>query len=328
MKRIPYSTLFGHAFLLTKKNPFLWWYGTIIALVGISQDIYFNSYSNILLSANSTKNIAELFIFTQESAFFSFGLLSILFIIFGSIYLLSILSLASIWTFSLKSQQCSIPGKFFLGFQQNKKFLWPIFLLRFLLGITLLFLLGLLLLPAFLIWLHDSNNSLFFIITFLAFSIYIPLFITIFIVRKYAQIYIVLARLSVLDALDAACALLRKNILPSILMSLYLIGWNIFLVLLLFIGTIFFTLLGLITGIIFYIFNSAFGMTLLIYMLLTLLILFGLFIKSFFIIFIEISWIKFFTYIASQKKEKPLLKQKVPSYKTLPHQVENIPVSQ
>jgi hypothetical protein len=300
MNNASYISLFRTAYLYTKKNRFLWWYGFIIALTAITQNFQINSSSFNTSTSQLQENYSQLTTSILDNIYLFLGVLFFVLLLFILLYALNILSLASIWNLTSKAKNSNIPGNFSSGFKKSKKFFWSILLTRMILGAILVFVLIILLLPSLFLWFTDNTSSA-FIVLICTLTLYIPILIIAFFIRKFAQLYIVLSNIPVLDALDAACILFRKNILRSLVMGLYILGWNLLLAMIFIIGIVAITILGMLFGILLYVMHSTLGTTILIILGISAVVLFSLFIKSIFIVFTEIAWLLFFKKIAAQK---------------------------
>jgi len=322
MEKINYLEIFKKAWKTTWENKHLWWFGLFLFLAGGCFGFSFPFNRNFSGKNPEIKKESVVFI---ENFIADHWIWIIFGIVISALIFLCILILANIARAGLiKSIYFLEQGKiinFKNGFQLGKKYFWKILGLNILVMFLVAIFFAVIFVPvSFLFYL--KSYVLGFIALILGCLMIIPLCLLSFFIKEYSIIYLVLSDLKIYASLENAYALLRKNILSSILMALFFIFFNliifsiicaiIFVVsaILFVIGSVLYVLLnkvGLILAVTGGIIPIAFA-----------IIFFGSVLQ----VFRQAVWVLFFIEIASIKmkdsagekiKEEKIISEKIPS---------------
>lgn len=301
MPKINYFEILKHAWQITWRNKYLWWFGLILAIGSGG----FNF--NFPLNANDKKIDDGKFI-QAASAFLDrywqwiiagFILLFILIIVLA---VLKIISRAGL----IKSVSEIIFGKaatFKKGLSEGKKYFWKLFSLGL---IVFFFIFGIMLAlftpVVFLIYLKSYIWAAF--LGIFAVLLIIVLGIIVSFIKEYARLYLVLSNLNIRNSLENGYLLFRKNILPSIIFSLLLVAIGMIIGLAILFSVIIIAAMFFMLGLAFYLLLKWIGVVMVAIPGILVIIAVGLAVQSIFAVFRQTAWILFFQEIAAVKSEE------------------------
>lgn len=308
MQNIDYLKIFRDAWKITWKNRFLWWFGLLTFTSG-----FLNFYHSPKENEEAQKewqalakeiNWQQLLTNHKELIIAFFIFLAVLLLI---ISILSVISKGAL----IKSTQRILknePRGFASGFQDGKKYFWRILSIVFFTGLIISLLFFIFITPVMFLFAAKSY-VIGGVLAFFAAIILIPLLVLCNYLRIYALFYVVLADLKIWVAIENAYALFRKNILPSIIMSLLFIPLGLFsLFIVLAIALIVVLIFGLIGLVLFFAFETI-GIIIAITGGIVLLISALMLFCSIFKTFSEVTWILFFHIIATPKEAEKVIEE-------------------
>lgn len=208
---INYLNIVKESARLTWRNRYLWWFGFLILLSSIGGNFFqvWPRKKNIQGQEvlDFTASHKELVIILAAG----FLLLWIVFAILGIIAKGGLIK-------SLKNAAENKKFGFKDGFQDGKKYFWKMFLIG---AFSALFILATVIVFMIPIGFLFYNKAYFLggLLSLLALVIFIPVLFLVNFIRIYAYFYVVLSDLPLGESLENAYALLRKNIVPSLLIS-------------------------------------------------------------------------------------------------------------
>lgn len=301
MPDIDYLKIFRDAGKIVWKKRFLLWFGLFLALPGML---------NFRFSPSDDPRTKETWdrlaanIHPQQFLAAHTGLVIILAVIaffaFLSFLVLGFISQGAL----IKSTQMilkSKPSGFRLGFAAGRRYFWKIISILFFSGILLFFCLVILIAP--IVFLFTAKSYVIgTLLALCAIAILIPLIVIYIYLRRYACLYAVLADINVWLAMENAYALFRRNVWPSIIMSLLFIPLGIlaFLTMLLF-ALVFLVIFGLFGFVLYLVIKQA-GIIIAAVIGGSAFLLTVLTFYSAFNAFSEVAWVLFFHIIAAPQK--------------------------
>ena len=322
---IDYITLIKEAFSLVWHHRFLWWFGLLIALGGIDtwQFSYDTSHQTTSPNELNQWGLQTFSALAQHHAHWIITGIILLGVLGIFLYIIRLLSLAGLFL-SVQELLQNKTTTFRKGFHQARPFVKPLFVLH-------LFIVGILLILSFalatpgLLLLNTAATHAFSFIAFsLAFVIAIPLFITFIFIRRFGEIYLVLGKLSVRGALDAAYELFRKNIAKTLFMAILLLLAQILFTSLFFFALLILLLIGVALGLLL---AAIHGIVLGIFLVTGFFCVLALFliVQSFLQAFINTAWLLFFRNIATIPDPDPVV-EKLPVADRAQIEGEKVPV--
>ncbi|HEX7586079.1 MAG TPA: hypothetical protein VF390_00365 [Patescibacteria group bacterium] len=212
VSEINYLEIIKTAARVTWRNKYLWWFGFFSLLSTISGN-FFQVWSR-------GKNIQgqEVLDFTashEELVIFLASLLLFLWVIF---VVLGIIAKGGL----IKSLKNATENKKFglkNGLREGKKYFWKVFLIGAFSAVFILATLIVFMIPIGFLF-YNKAYFLGGLLSLLAMVIFIPVLFLVSFIRIYAYFYVILSDLPLSEALENAYALLRKNIVPSLIISL------------------------------------------------------------------------------------------------------------
>lgn len=313
MREINYLELIKKAWNITWRNKFLWWFGLFLALGG---GINFNF--NIPGRNNWIEN--------QESAINNFleahwilvliGIL-ILVIIALFLFVLKTLSYAGLLKALIKLEKKESTS-FGQEFKNGKKYFWKIIAAEILVGLFTFGIILVLVVPVLFSFFYIESMTLGLILSFLGAIIMVPLIVLAVYLCRYARFYIVLSDLGVRESLENGYKIFKKNMLPSILLSLLFIPIGM-LMTLVFIGLVFvLALVFLVPGITAYFIFSTAGIIGVIAVAFFVFLASFILASSIYMTFANAAWFLFFKEIATEK-EDPIEEKEEEAIEKLPN---------
>jgi len=311
---INYLEIIKKAAFITWRNKYLWWFGLFILLASTCGNFFqaWPKEKNIQGQEvlDFTANHKELIIFLLAA----FLLLWIVFTILGIIAKGGLIK-------SLKSATENKKLGFKSGFQAGKKYFWKVFLIGAFSVVFILATLIVFMIPIGFLF-YNKAYLLGGVLSFLALVIFIPVLFLVSFIRIYAYFYAILADLPIGESLENAYALLRKNIMSSLVISLVflIVGTLVMIAAVLFlipVGIIFF-LIGTL------LFFLAKQVGILITALVGLIVIFFVLIfgGSIYQVFTHAVWLLFFQEIATPKikeeSEAEKVEEIIPAHATDP----------
>jgi len=229
MDNINYLEIFKKAWKITWQNKYLWWFGLFMMLGsgGSMNGGTFSSGSN-----DSSGNVEEFF---QKAETFISDYLFWIIVIAVAAFLLLIL----LWVLRIIAQAGLIKifqnvelvkeYTFGKGMKMGKEYFWRLAGMSVLLNFSVTMVVIVMIIPiAFLFYLKSYILAV--LSGIIAAIILIPLLVAASFLGKYGQFYVVVSNLPIRTSLEMAYAIFRKNILPSIVMSLLFIPIGIIMV--------------------------------------------------------------------------------------------------
>ncbi len=314
MKEINYLEIIKKAWNITWHNKFLWWFGLFLALGG-----GFNF--NVTGQNNWAKNLenkgdwlgnflAEHWIAVAIAATI-LAVLAIIFLILKTIAFAGLLK-------SLIKIERDEKTSFRKEFKKGKKYFWRIIGAEIIISLVAFGIATILVVPALFLFVYFESFAFGLILSFLAMIIFIPLIVLAVYLSRYARFYIVLSDLNIKDSLENSYKVFRKNIFPSILMSLLFIPINMLMVLV-FVGLLFvLVLVFLIPGITAYFIFSTVGVVAVCLFACFILAAAFIFASSIYLTFLQTAWFLFFKEIATVK-EDPIKETETEIIENIPH---------
>ncbi|EKE19631.1 MAG: hypothetical protein ACD_8C00131G0001 [uncultured bacterium] len=241
MKKINYLEIIKRAFLLSWRNKFLWVFGFFIFLgsMGSNSDVIFRQ----LAIDENNQNTQVFFDFAQKDPGL-FMVIGLLLLIFGiMVFLLKIVSVTAVIK-SANNIKLYSQLPLLKIFNESRKYLWKLLLLGILIGLSLFAIAILLIIPIF--YLFIIKAQLFgFMMTFLAFVIFVPLVVLGVYLNKYAYLFLILGDFGIRTSLELAYVTLAKNIKESLIMGVISLGLGMLVMILtMVVGVFIFGLVG------------------------------------------------------------------------------------
>jgi MFS family permease len=299
MKEINYLEIIKKSWFVTWNNRYLWWFGLFLVLGGgMNFNLTNNGEWNNKIGENS--NRLESLISQHWKLII---VLAISVVIAGLIlFVLSLIAKAGLIK-SLDKIEKKTGGSFMEGFGEGKKYFWKILLVGIILGFLILAVVVILGVPVALLF---SLNSpiLAILAAFLAIFIFIPLIILAVFIGKYSIFYIVLSDLEIRDSLENGYQVFRKNILPSIIMSLFFIPISIVIFILAISALLIIGLVFLLVGAILYLMLAKTGIIIAVSLGGLFFVVLLVLLNSVYQVFSQSVWFLFFREIASLEEEE------------------------
>ena len=307
-KNIDYIKIFKDSWQLTWDNKKLWWFGLLAALAGGFGKSY--SGSNGKSGGPGEQKMME-FISQHPVIFASIiGAILLICIVFLVIGLIGRGALIK----SIDRVQKNELVGFKSGFKEGKSYFWKLFFLGLVLGFFLLLSMTILAIPVIFLFISKAY-ILGVLLAIFAVLIMIPLFILFAFEKVFGHIYIVLGKLSVWEALEAAYNLFRKNILNSIVMGLFFIPVGLALMIGMLMAIIPVALLFLVIGLVLYAAFHSLGIFLAAVPGILIIAAIILFVRAVYETFAQTAWILFFKEIATPEVKEEV-KETVEEKKT------------
>ena len=312
LKEINFIEIIKESFIFAWQKKYLWWFGLLIVL-GNFGSFNFSFDSEEFEENQEVIGKAISFISAHQNLFIA--IVIILILLFILFFILSILGKGAL----IKTIYIELEvGKsnFKTGLKFGKKFFWKLLTLT---ALTFFFIIGILLIMAipivFLIFSGVIVPAIILII--IAFLILIPLFFLVYFLLSFSRIYLVLGNLSIKQSLENAYSLLRKNIAPSLVLFFILAITGIIFffctIIILIPFIIIFTLLGLLL----YFLLKITGIIITVSIAIPILLIIFFILRSFYKVFHQTVWIKFFQIIAKPKVVQEIV-IKIPESKLEP----------
>jgi hypothetical protein len=307
LESIDFPQILKNAWQITWKHRFLWWFGMLIAL-GSGGGMQYRSIGN-----QEKNSQGEMMMETWRRIMDHYGTwiwigVAVIIVLVIIVWVLRIISQAGIIR-SLDQVSRGEATNFASGFAQGKVYFWKIFFIDITISFLLLLLIIVFLVPVIFLFTNKAI-VLGILIALMAVAIFIPVAVMAGYMRRYSYYYIVLANLDVREALENSYLVFRRNIIPSIILSLIFIPISIifFLAIIsaaIIIGASFF-ILGLIAHFIF----SAVAVYIIIGIAILIFVAVVILFRSVFETFVQTVWYLFFKQIASEKIAETVLEEK------------------
>jgi hypothetical protein len=314
LESINFTQILKDSWRMTWKHRFLWWFGLLIAL-GSGGGMQFRS-----IGSQGKNPQGEMIAENWKRIIDNYGTwiwigIAVIIILAIVVWLLRIISQAGIIR-SIDQINRGESTNFASGFSQGKVYFWKIFFIDIVISFLLLLLVIVFLVPVIFLF---TNKAIVLgvLIALMAVAIFIPIAVMAGYMRRYSYYYIVLANLDVRAALENSYLVFRRNIIPSIILSLIFIPVSIIFLLAvisvaIIVGAIFFVL-GLVVHFIFPIIAVyiVIGIAVLIFVSVVILL------RSVLEVFFQSAWYLFFKQIASEKisetarEEKAVVEEKI-----------------
>ena len=299
LKEINFVKLIKESIVFAWQKKYLWWFGFFIAL-GSFGSLTFPSETEDSEENSEVFEKISYFISNHQTLFISIVVaLLILFVLF---FILSILGRGAL----IKTTYLELEvGKFNFkkGLNFGKKFFWRILTL-FILAFFSIF--GIILIMAVPIFFFIVSKLIIpaILLGILAILILIPILLLTYFLLGYGQLFLVLGNLSIKQSLENAYGLLQKNLASSLvlLFAFLIVGISFFIcTIIVFIPLmIIFVLLGFL----FYYFLKTTGLIIIISIAILIFLIIFFIIRSFYEVFRQVVWIKFFQIIAKPKAKQ------------------------
>lgn len=209
---INYLVLIKKAAGITWRNRYLWWFGLLIALSSASSG-FFQVWPR--KKDIQGQNIADLITGNRELIIFALVGFFLLLILFGILGIFAKGGLIKSLNAIVESQ----PASFRSGLKKGRKYFWKIFLIGIFSTIFILAILIVFMIPIGFLF-YNKAYFLGGLLSFLALVIFIPVVFLVSFVKIYGYFYVILSDLPLGESLENAYALLKKNIVPSIILCL------------------------------------------------------------------------------------------------------------
>jgi len=299
LKEIDFVKLIKESFIFTWQKKYLWWFGFFVALGSLgSLNFSFDPEENEKSKELFEKTIS--FILNHQNLFIAIAIgLIILLILFFALSVLGRGALIKIIYLELEVGK----SNFKTGFNFGKRFFWRLLVLTI---IAFLFTSGIILVMAIPIIFFIESEIIFpaIILGVLAILILIPILFLIYFLLRFSQLFLVLGNLSIRQSLENAYALLRKNLASSLVIFfiLMIIG-IIFFMLTILIFIPFVIIFGLL-GILLYYLLKITGIIIIVSIAVPIFLIIFFALRSFYEVFRQVVWIKFFQIIAKPKAKQ------------------------
>jgi len=217
MKDIEYVKIFKKALLMTWHNKSMWFFGALIFLGSLITRINPNIK---LLTKNANFLQQKVDSIQISNAAASFILITLIVIIIF-VYCLKLVGTASIIKIS---NNLAVYGQMKIRtiFAEAINYIWRLFLVDLVIGVSFASIVISLFIPIAYLYVINSQliAGMFFAFEML---LLLPLFILVFYIRRYAQIYTVLGEMKLGLSLESAYDLFRKNLKESLIMGIMII---------------------------------------------------------------------------------------------------------
>lgn len=299
MKEINYIEIIKKAWKITWENRYLWWFGLFLALGGgISFNLPGNSEWNREIEGNSN----QLGNFISQHWQLIIAIIVVVAIVELALFVLSLISKAGLIR-TLHKIENGLTGNFKEGFREGKKYFWRLLSLAVILSLLIFTLILILVIPV--VILFSFNSPVFGVLAaILAILILIPIIILANFIGKYASFYIVLSDLGIRASIENGYQVFRKNILVSIIMSLFFIPIIIALAVSMLVALLVIGLVFLLFGIILYLMLAKIGIVITVSLGGFVFVIFLVLINSIVQVLCQTIWFLFFKEIASVKEEE------------------------
>lgn len=280
MKRVDYIDIFERAIKISWKYKFLWFFGFFVFFGSFSFNYNFNN---------------------NDSLWIGFYVKTVVFVCLVFLYVMRILSTISLIKSSNDLAVYRNSSTLVILKESTESF-WKIFFMEILLGIFLLITLLVIAVPIATLFLMGAN-FLGFLAFILGMIIAIPLIVLVYFLKKYAYLYIVVAKNNLRKSIEAAYFLLNDNTRESFVMAGTIVGIMVIVV----IATIFlFMFILIIFGAIcmFLFFVSKITALILGIIFSIILLVNFILIFSFAQSFLQIAWVLFFKKLSFIKSEE------------------------
>jgi len=209
---INYLEIIKKAAGITWRNRYLWWFGFFILISSTSGSFF--QYS----PREKVVDKEKLFAFTTaHREWIIFAVLAAL-AVWVALLVLGIIGKGALIK-SINSLVEKKESNFKSGWKDGRKYFWKIFFIGILASIFVLATLVVFVIPIGFLF-YNEAYLLGGLLSFLALVIFIPVVFLASFIRIYGYFYAILSGLAVGEALENAYALLKKNIVPSIIISL------------------------------------------------------------------------------------------------------------
>jgi len=308
LKELNFWEIIKESFVLAWQKKYLWWFGLFLILGG-SSSFGFSSDDSKRDSSMKAFNT----FFAQHPAF-TISIISFLIVLCILLFILSFFARGALIK-SIHQELAEKKSNFKAGLKMGKKYFGKI------LGLTLL---SVIFLIAVAIVMAIPITSLFaakafipaFILIAIAILIFIPLAFLVHFLLRLGYLYLVLGDLSIRSALENAYSLLKNNLAANLIFFLIFLLVNfVFCIALFFLLAPVALILFLVGLILFFIFQKI-GIVIAIILAVLILLPIFLIIVSFYQVFQQTAWIKFFHAIAKPKIEEKVL-EKIPETKKI-----------
>jgi len=299
--KINYWEILKKAWKIAWKNRYLWWFGFFVSLSWLANfNCFFDSEENPAEQEKIMQFISQnvCWVIIIGLAFF------VVWIIF---FVLKIIGKGALIN-SIFSQLQEEQGNFKIGWKKGKENFKKIFLIIFVLGLFILFTIGILTIPVAVL-LINHNYIIGFLMAFLAVVIVISLLILTAYLRIFGCLYAILGKLNFWTALEKAYDLFRKNIRSSLIMGIIFIPVNIFLAILFFMLFIPIAVIFFVAGLILYFTAGPIGAIISSVIGLIIFLFFILVIRSVYEVFSQAVWILFFQEIVKTPAPEIIAKE-------------------
>jgi hypothetical protein len=297
MPKIKYIEILKSAWSLTWKNRRLWWFGLLIALG--SPGLNYNLGKNEKIDSATFQKASD---FASQHLPWIIAGAIIIFLLVIFLMLIGIIARAGLIK-SIDSVSKNQPMSFKAGLKEGKKYLGKLFLL----GLAIFFLIfaSIVVLALPVTFLAISKSYIFAIfLGILALLILFPVMILAGFLYLFGNLYVVLADLSVWNALEKSYELFRKNLLSSIIMYLLFIPVSLALFMA---GVAVFILLAVVfaaIGVAMYAAFSKIGAIITAAIGISIFLAIMMAVRSVFETFSQAAWYLFFLEIAKPKAEE------------------------
>lgn len=309
MKPIKYFELLKQGLIITWKNKVLWIFG-FFSLLGTSFNFKWTADDKNNNAGEAVVNFMQQHLGIFIGICIALVALCIIFVILKLIGNAAIIKSAN--NIAVYSQ-----STFSKIFSEAKKYVWPMFLLGFIVTISLAAIFFVMLVPILFLFLLKAY-VLAVLILLVAIIIIIPLAIIAYFLQRYGYYYVVLGNMKTRMALESAYGIFRKNVRESLLMCLIGIGLNMLVAMAAFACLLIIAIVAAPFGFLAYwIFLKAGAIAVVIIAgVIALVILVAL--LSWYASFMQTFWVLFFQQISLEKKEKKTIEEleaeiKVPS---------------
>lgn len=295
MKDINYFEIVKNAFVMTKKNKSMWFFGFLVFIGSLVSKLNFNGK----FPKGQQETFHSLIDTIQKYPNISIALTAFLIILAIALYLLKLIATASLIKLSnnivLYGQM-----KISLVFNEGKIYVWKLLGLEVLVWLTLIIVAALLLMPIGYLFSLDSKV---FASIFLLFAaiILLSLFLLVFYIVKFGQIFLVLSEIKLRTAIESAYELFIENIKESMIFGLISIAISLlFLMATMLLALIFAFITALIAYLAYLIFAKVGSIIIVTISAAVLLVLIAT-IFSWLIAFFQAAWVLFFQQISFKK---------------------------
>lgn len=295
---IAYLELIKKAFSITWNNRYLWWLGIFLALSQSFQMLNFRG------EESQQGDLENYWNFVSSNLSWIIPLSIVIVILMITLLILGTWSRIGIIDSADKITR-EEPSDFRKAWKKGRKLFWKVVLLGIILSLSLGIILSVMIVPIILLFVNHSYIAG-GILAFIALLILIPVMIIFAFLRIYGEMYLILGKISVIDSLESAYSLFRKNIWTSIVMGLLFIPLGIFLGIAIITLVIALTIIFGIVALIFFLILKWTGVIIIASIGGLVFIALFLAINSFYQAFAQVLWVLFWKEIASPKAEEIL----------------------